>query len=626
MHGFAGRILHVDLSHQQLSIERPEPRFYRRYLGGSALGTHYLLSELPAGCDSLGPDNILTFAVGPLAGVPISGQSRIALTAKSPLSGGIGDSQMGGAFPAALKLAGFDAIIIHGQAAGPLYLYVKGSQAELRNAQHLWGLETGPVEHQLKRELGQQRLQIAQCGPAGERLVRYAAVIGDQNRAAGRTGLGAVMGAKRLKAIAISWQPGTKVPVAHPERLHPLQKGAARGVRSSASMLTLQRYGTTTNVDRNRAESGLPSENWTSSELTGSEQLGAETMNQTLLLRNDTCHACAVRCKRAVENERRGIQPDYGGPEYQTIAAFGSLCGITDLEAVALANQRCNANGLDTLSAGAAIAFAMDCYRQGIIDRETTGGIALEFGSADAMLALLEMIIERRGIGDLLAGGVDQAAEVWGNGAQNLTATVKGGALPAHMPQKRRSLGLIYAVNPSGPDHQSSQHDQAIGPAAGDEEHRRMALLGFEEELAETDLSREKVRFAYETQKFYSALDSASVCQFVYGPSYQLYGPDHLVEAINAVTGWDLTLEEIQEIGERKIAMQRLFNARHGLSRSADHLPKKLYKALVKGRQKDDDLTEPEIEQAIDWYHELAGWDRESGEPLSGTLARLGIA
>jgi aldehyde:ferredoxin oxidoreductase len=246
-----------------------------------------------------------------------------------------------------------------------------------------------------------------------------------------------------------------------------------------------------------------------------------------------------------------------------------------------------------------------------------TEGVELEFGDADAMLWALGKIIDRDGIGDTLAEGIDHAAEVWGKGACALAITVKGNSLPAHDPRIKRSLALIYAVNPFGPDHQSSEHDPAYTKAAGVEERRRLELLGLDKQLDPSDLSDEKVRFAYETQKFFSLLDSASVCQFVYGPSSQLYGPDHLVQALNAVTGWDLTLDELQEIGERRLNLMRAFNAREGLGRAADTLPKKLRK---------DAISDEELDRALDTYYELAGWDVATGIPMPETLARLGVA
>ncbi len=614
--GFAGRILHVNLTTGAIQIERPDDAFYRTYLGGSALGMHYIYHEVPARADALGPENILTLAVGPLAGTPISGQSRIAVNAKSPLSGTIGDSQMGGMFPAELKFAGFDALIIKGQSERPVYLWINNGQAELRDATHLWGKITGDVEDLIREELGDARIEIAQCGTAGEKLIRYAAIINMANRAAGRTGMGAVMGSKRLKAIAVRGAARPAVPIADEESFRQLMQPGVAGIQASPAMLTLQTYGTAGMIDTRQLAGELPTHNWQENRFAGAGKLSGETMNSTLLLHNDTCYACAVRCKRVVEHKPYGVDGRYGGPEFQTIATFGAYCGVDHLPSIALANQLCNQHGLDTITTGAAIAFAMDCFMHHIINGTMTDGVELEFGDADAMLWALGKIIDREGIGDTLAEGVDHAAEVWGKGAQELAVTVKGNSAPAHAPRVKRSLALIYAVNPFGPDHQSSEHDPAYSKAAGVEERRRLALLGLNEQLDPADLSAEKVRFAYETQKFYSLLDSASVCQFVYGPSSQLYGPDHLVQALNAVTGWDLTLSELQQIGERRLNLMRAFNAREGFGRAADTLPRKLRK---------DAGADDELERALDTYYELAGWDLQTGIPTTETLQRLGI-
>lgn len=625
MYGFTGRILHVDLSRGSLTIEEPNEAFYRKYLGGSALGMSYILRDVPARADPLGSDNILTFTVGPLAGTPISGQSRISVNGRSPLGGAIGDSQMGGSFPAVLKFAGFDAVILRGRSPAPVYLWIDDGRAELRDASHLWGKITGDAEQAIRDEHDDQQIEVAQCGPAGERLIRYAAIINMRNRAAGRTGMGAVMGSKKLKAIAVRGTDKQRIRIWDPDRFRELTRAGTEGVQASAAMLSLQKYGTAGALARNQALGGLPTHNWADGELERHDRITGETMHDTLLLRNDTCYACAVRCKRAVQNERAGIKPEYGGPEYETLATFGAYCGVTDLETLALANQICNQNGLDTITTGATIAFAMDCFEHHVINGTMTDGVELEFGVPDAMLWALDRIVHREGIGDVLANGTDYAAKVWGKGAEELATTVKGSNLPAHMPQVKRSLGLIYAVNPFGADHQSSQHDPAYAPDSGEEEQRRLSLLGLDEQLDSTDLSEGKVRFAWETQKFYSALDSASVCQFVYGPSYQLYGPDHLVQAINAVTGWDLTIEEIQEIGERRLTMMRAFNAREGIDRQDDKLPKKLFKPLQKGRNKGTKLSEEEMETALDSYYRMAGWDVETGTPGQDVFHRLGI-
>jgi aldehyde:ferredoxin oxidoreductase len=619
--GYTGRILHVDLSTGALSIETPDAEFYRTWLGGSALGLAYILRNVPAGADPFGPENMLTFAVGPLAGAPISGQSRVAINGKSPVGGTIGDSQMGGVFPAELKFAGFDAITVRGVAPAPVYLWVHDGEAELRDAAHLWGRVTGEVDDLLREELRDERVEIAQCGPAGERLIRYSAIITMSNRAAGRTGLGAVMGAKRLKAIAVRGSSPTRIADAAP--LKELQRAGTAGLRTNARMFGLQRYGTGQTVMFQQAGGTLPSSNWDSGSSPAAEAIDGTTLSDTLLLRNDTCYACAVRCKRVVEHRERGVNPRYGGPEYETLATFGALCGVSDLPAIALANQVCNQHGLDTIAAGSAIAFAIDCFQQGRIDTNMTGGRELRFGDTEGMLWVLDQIVQRRGIGDVLAEGTDVAATAWD--AHDLNVTVKGSNLPAHMPQAKRSLALIYAVNPFGADHQSHEHDPAATPDNSAEDRRRLALLGVDEQLDSSDLSDAKVRFAWETQKFYSLLDSASVCQFVYGPGNQLYGPDHLRDALNAATGWDLTIEELQTIGERRINLMRAFNAREGIGREEDTLPKKLFKPLKGGPTAGFALTHAEVERAKERYYELAGWDSVTGTPTLATLERLGI-
>ena len=624
MHGYVGRILHVDLTGGAVTIETPDEALYRHYLGGSALGLRYVLRDTPAGADALGPDNTLTFAVGPLAGAPISGQSRVAVNARSPRGegGAVGDSQMGGFFPAELKFAGFDAIVVRGQALRPVYLWVHDGAAELRDAAHLWGRDTADTQDALRAELGDAAVEIAQCGTAGERLTRFAAIITRNSRAAGRTGLGAVMGAKRLKAIAVRGH--NRPSAADPARLRTLSRDGVEGMRANPAMLGLRAHGTGGALAAQQEIGGLPTHNWARGVFAGSERIDGVTFSDELLLRNDTCHACAVRCKRVARPSPWGVDPRYGGPEYEALALFGAGCGVDDLEALALANQRCNAHGLDTISTAAAIAFAMDCFTHGRINGTQTDGVELEFGDAEALLWALDRIITREGIGDVLAEGTEHAARVWG--ADDLRVTVKGGELPAHMPQAKRSLALIYAVNPFGPDHHASEHDHTAASDNSAEERRRLALLGVERQLDPTDLGPDKVRFAFTTQKFYSLLDCAAVCGFVYGPAWQLYGPDHLIEALNAVTGWDLTLEEALTIGERRLNMLRLFNAREGIGRAADTLPRKLFAPLAGGGPTGGArLTPAELDDALDSYYALAGWDPLSGMPTPETLTRLAI-
>jgi aldehyde:ferredoxin oxidoreductase len=592
-------------------------------MGGAALAMDYILRRVPRGADPLGPDNVLVFAVGPLTGTAISGQSRMSVNCKSPLSGGIGDAQVGGLFPAELKFAGFDAVVIQGAAERPVYLWVENGRAELRDASPYWGMGTGELEDALKADLGDDKIQTMAIGPAGENRVRYASIITYTSRAAGRTGSGAVMGSKNLKAVVVR---GTgKVAVKEPERLKKLTQWGAKNVRVNVAMAGMQKYGTAETVLAQQSVGGLPTRNWDSGVFAGAEQISGERMAETILLRNDTCYACAVRCKRVVQDETRGVEGRYGGPEYETLATLGSYCLVDDLGAIAEANQLCNIHGMDPISLGATIGWAMDAFDRGEITLADTGGLELRWGDAETMVRLTGMIARREGFGDVLADGMAAAAQRLGGRGADLVTAVKGNPLPAHMPQVKRSLALIYAVNPFGADHQSHEHDPGYAPDSDDESLRRMALLGLTDPQDPLNLSDEKIRFALITQHFYSLLDSASVCQFVYGPAWQLFGPDHLAEALQAATGWDVTVDELLEVGARKLTMQRFFNARDGIGREADKLPKKLFKPLTGGPSDGSKVGQEEFDRALDRYYAMAGWDVATGLPTRESLDRHGL-
>ncbi|HEC23362.1 MAG TPA: aldehyde:ferredoxin oxidoreductase [Chloroflexi bacterium] len=622
-HGYHGQILHVDLTTGSLEIERPPDSFYRFYMGGSALGLRYLLKHTPAGADPLGPENTLVLALSVLTGAPVSGQSRVTAVAKSPLTGAVGDSQAGGFWPAQFKFSGFDALVIRGRSERPVYLWIHDGEAELRDAAHLWGRITGEVEDALREELGDEKIEVLQCGPAGEKGVRFAALINMSTRANGRTGMGAVMGSKNLKAVVVRGK--LRPSLADAKALNALARRGAKELPDSM-IAGLAKYGTAEIVVPQNKRGGLPSYNWDSGVFDGAEAIGGERLYDTILRERDTCYACTVRCKRVVEVTEGPYRADprYGGPEYETLATFGSYCGVDNLEAIALANQICNQYGMDTISCGATIAWAMDCFENGLITSEDTGGLELRYGDADLIVRLTEMIGRREGFGDLLAEGSAAAARVLGRGTEELVVAVKGQEMPAHMPQVKRSLGLIYAVNPFGADHQSSEHDP---PYEGGYHYyeERMKALGLTDPQPKYSLTDEKVRYALTTQYLYSCLDSINICQFVFGPAWQLYGPDDLVEMVRAVTGWDVTLDELMRVGERRLNLLRAFNAREGLGREQDRLPPKLWKAL-KGGPTDGFRLEPEeIERAKDVYYALAGWDVSTGVPTRARLVELGL-
>ena len=626
LYGFTGKILRVNLTTAAITIEQPAEKFYRTYWGGSAMGTYYLLQNTPPHSDPLGPANTLSFMLSAVTGSAISGNSRACVTAKSPLSGLIGDAQAGGFWPAELKFAGFDGIVITGSSPKPVYLWVHDGAAELRDAAHLWGKITGDSERALKLELGDEKIEVAQIGPAGEKRVRFAAIINMSNRAFGRTGMGAVMGSKNLKAIAVRGH--GKVSAFDKEAVTKLARQATQALSEMPDMQGMQDYGTAGVLGYQQTVGGLPTRNYSSGVFESADNLTGETMADTILKENDTCYACVVRCKRVIATEYKDqkVEPVYGGPEYETLGALGSYCGIGDLSAVSLANQICNQNGLDTIATGATIAFAMDCFEHGILTLQDTGGIELNFGNADAMLAMLDLIVKREGLGDVLANGSARAAQQIGRGAPDLVVAVKNGELPAHMPQVKRSLALIYATNPFGADHQSHEHDPGYTCKSAKLSLDRLARLGLTNPQPADLLNHEKVKFALYTQWNYSFMDSASMCQFVYGPSWPLIGPDEMVELERAVTGWDFTIEEMQRIGERRLNMLRLFNAREGAGRDCDTLPKRLFDQPLKGGPSDGVcITRQELASALDDYYELAGWDKQTGVPGRAKLEELGL-
>ncbi|RME43205.1 MAG: aldehyde:ferredoxin oxidoreductase [Chloroflexi bacterium] len=614
-YGYHGKILHVDLSNGHITVEEPDETFYRKYIGGSAMGAYYLLRNTPPGTDPLAPENTLCLMLGPATGTGIAGQSRVTATAKSPLTGLIGDSQGGGFWPAQFKHAGFDGIVLYGKAERPVYLWIHDGEAELRDASHLWGKFTADVEDIIRYELGDKRIEVLQCGPAGEKGVHFAALISYANRANGRTGMGAVMGAKNLKAIAVrgSQRPRT----ADPALFKSLAKWGASHVETEASWGVLGTPGGTGSQSR---VGGLPTYNWQSGTFAEVDAIDGELLYDTILKERDTCYACAIRCKRVVEVTEGTylVHPRYGGPEYETIAMFGSCCGVSDLAAISYANQLCNMYGMDTISCGGTVAWAMECFEQGLLSPKETGGIELRFGNADALVEIVEQIGKGEGLGRVLGMGSAAAAEQMGIGKE-LVVAVKKQELPAHMPQVKRSLGLIYAVNPFGADHMSSDHDSNYETF-----NRRLSEYGLIEPQPATALNAEKVRFAYYTQLVYSFMDSACLCSFVWGPSWQLYNARQLEDMMQAVTGWDMTLWEIMKIGERRLNLLRVFNAREGVGREEDTVPAKLTRALRGGKSDGLSVSNEEIEAAKDLYFQMAGWD-ENGRPTRAKLEELGL-
>jgi aldehyde:ferredoxin oxidoreductase len=618
------KLAHVNLSTREIDIEIIPAKTYRLYPGGSVLGTYLMMRDMDPTVSALSPDNLLIFTVSPLTGLPVGGLSRMCVTTKSPASGGIADSQVGGFIPAQLKANGYDGIVISGKASSPLYIFIDKDKIELRDADKLWGKTTGETEDIIKSDLG-ERIELAVIGQGGENLVNYAAIIHRKSRACGRCGTGAVMGSKNLKAIAVKNQPPIK-DMLDPEGVKTLTSNVRSRIEANETVEDIGINGTASTIDYFHTDGALPSYNWRDGYMPGADKIGAVALADGILKGRDTCYACAIRCKRVVDIPGKA-DPSYGGPEYETLATFGSYCGNTDVADICEANMLCNMYGLDTISTGAVIAFAMDCYEQGLITDEDTGGIDLSFGNGKSFAPMIEKIVFREnGLGNLLAKGSEIAAKEIGNGAEDLAVTTKNIEWPAHMPQQKPSLAVVYAVNNFGADHQSSEHDPVLMSPEDSEDWRRISMLGkFESIIGNTSLDKNKVRLAWESQKFYSVLDSLCLCQFVWGPSWQLYGPDDLLNLCKWSLGWDLDMEELQKIGARRITMMRLFNIKTGMGKSDDRIPAKALIKLPNGPYEGAAVDNNEFLIARDYYYELAGWDTETTMPLPETLRDLGI-
>jgi len=578
--GYNGNILRVNLSKDKVSTESPDEVFYRRYVGGEGFVAYYLLKELETGIDPLGPENKLIFAAGPVTGAPIPGSGRNSIGAKSPLTGGFGESEVGGHWGAELKHAGFDAVIIEGKSDSPVYLWIHDGEAEIRDASHIWGKETGDAQRIIRKELNDRLVRVALIGPGGERLVRYACVIVDLKDAAGRTGMGAVMGSKNLKAVAVRGHGRTEV--SDGKALTELSRWLSQRLEG----FWAHEYGTGSNLDAGVASGNLPIRNFRDGDFPNANALSAETIKETVRIGMEGCYACSVRCKKIVKiDEPFTVDPIYGGPEYETLAALGSNCGVDDLKAVCKANELCNRYSIDTISAGVSIAFAMECYENGLLTDEDTGGLKLNFGNAKAMLKMVEMICKREGLGDLLAEGVKRASEKIGKESEKFAVHVKGQEVPMHEPRFKRSLGIGYAVSPTGADHMHNLHDTIL--TVRGQQLDNLAALGILEPIPLEDLGPRKVRALIYFVDWRVLDNCLLLCDFLPWSYIQK------TDIVRAVTGWNTTAWELMKIGERATTMARIFNIREGFKKQDDWLPERFFHPKTSGalsKTEDDGL------------------------------------
>ena len=616
MYGYQGKALVVDLTSRTHRWDAIEPVALRNFIGGIGLGTYLTYRYCPPGADPLGPDNPLLFVGSPLVGTRLTTSSKFAVLTKSPLTGFIADSLSSSHLAPELKKCCGDALIITGRAEGPTLLRVEGDSSEpervtvaFEDASELVGLEAPDKEGAVKSRLGEQRYRVACIGPAGEAQVKFASISNDGGRQAGRCGLGAVMGSKRLLAVALrGYQP---VEVAEPEAVRSFGRDLSRRSLGAATE-KYRNLGTMANVAVFNRLGTLPTRNFRESTFECAEQVSGEELHRKHLQRNTGCANCTIGCERILVSRDKGGKKgrDKGGVrmEYESLFALGPLCGISDPDVVIRAAAICDELGMDTISAGATVAWAMECFEQGLLNLEETGGLDLRFGNGDALLQALEDIGYRRGIGNLLAEGSRRAAAVLGRGSEAWAMQVKGLEMPGYEPRSLKTMALGLATTPRGACHNRSSAYEA----------------DFSDRVDRLTVDESRGRIAAESEDFEAVLDSLIWCKFLRKAFHDFYEESALVYSM--VTGWEMSAAELRRCGERISNLKKLFNIREGWTRADDTLPQRtLEESLPTGVTAGVGLTREELDFMISGYYEARGWSKEGLIP-DEKLAELELA
>ena len=616
--GYTGRMGFVDLSTGEVREEQLDENLARDFIGGHGLGVRILYERQKGGVNPLGPENILGFTTGPLTGTQTPTGGRYMAVCKSPLTGGWGDANSGGYFGSELKSAGWDAIFVSGIAASPQYLVVTQEGLELKDAAHVWGRDTVDTEDALRKDLGISKLRVACIGPASERLSLISGIVNDKGRIAARSGLGAVMGSKRLKAVAVHGK--GKVAVANKERLDQLRKAFLKEFRESGGFPKLLRdYGTCGLTGGLVTSGATPIKNWL---LAGDQAFptadkiaDGDTVIQ-YQVKKYGCANCPIACG-GIFSVKEGRYPvkEVHKPEYETIGAFGAMCMNDDLLSIIKMNDMCNRSGLDTISAGSVLAFAMECFEKGIITTSDTEGIEITWGNAKAMIAMLDKIIRREGFGDILADGVKVAAQKLGKGAEAYAMHVGGQEPGLHNALFLPSRGTGFVCDPTPGRHTAAPMARIDGSSARVAPYPELQFQGFE-----TYEYMNKGPASATTSCYWQVGACAGVCLF---PTI-FFGNYPLLDFLNAVTGWGMDISEALEAGARIQTLRQAFNIREGLSPCEIKLPPRMAGIPPKGEGPLSGIT-IDIDSLRSEYYKAMGWDPGTGYPSGTTLERLGI-
>ncbi|MFC1994864.1 aldehyde ferredoxin oxidoreductase family protein [Chloroflexota bacterium] len=626
MNGWMGTILRVNLSEGKIAKEPLGEEFAAKYIGGRGFNAKVLFDEVKPGIDPLGPDNKLILGVGPCNGTLVPGNSRLTITAKSPLSGSIGDSNCSALLSARLKYAGYDMVIIEGQARNPVYLWIDDDKVELRDAEQLWGKTTQATRMALERENGDPDISVISIGPAGENLVKFACIIADLGRAAGRTGTGAVMGSKKLKAVAVRGSKGVKV--AHRKQLEEAAQEFRRGWSETEG--ARERYATFGVLGALRPWHDilgtLSTRNYQQGTFEKFESLSGEHWLQ-YFLKSKSCFSCPTPCDHIFIIDKGRFAGTWGsGVELDKPQMYGTNVGVSEPEFAIKAGALSDEYGLDVMEMSGVIAYTMQCFEEGILTTEDTDGLNIEWGNGDTILKLIEMTAYRHGVGDIFAEGVKRASERIGKGSEKYALHVKGLYPDAMDPRGQKAWGLGYAVSSRGAEHchTLARADWGLPGSGLGFDPIQGEVLGQPDKMVDSaaeDGKAQMVKWYEEVRAFENCMEICSFATRYYPKESSL--PKMLAKLFNAATGFNLSDKDVLHIGERIVNLERAFAAREGFTRKDDTLPTRfLTEPMPDGSAKGQVIH---LEPMLDEYYRLRGWDIDSGLPTKEKLVELGL-
>lgn len=615
-----GQILHVELDSGR-SWREPVPEdWVLDYLGSRGFNARLLWDHLGPDTDAFSPENPLILGAGLLTGTHAPSSGRVTLTSKSPATGRYFKASGGGQWGAQLRYAGYGCVVVHGRSEEPVYLYIEDDTVELRPAGHIWGKDVPTADAQLKAEAGRRSAQTVCIGPAGENLVRFASVMCSVHHAAGRGGLGAVMGSKRLKAIVASGTGG--IEPARPREFHELVSDIRETIPGASGVERYYRVGTAGSVIPVSEMGAFPSRNFTRGRIENAYALsGQRLIEDGYLKRRVACFSCPISCHRYTEiDEGRYAGLQTGGPEYETLAAIGGLCGLDDLEDILKANELCNSLGLDTISTGSVMGWFMECYQRGIVE-EDPGEPVPTWGNAEAVIALVEQIAKRKGSGDLLAEGSKRAAEKIGGDSHKWAVQARGLEQSSVDTRVSKAYALAFAVNPRGPDHLHAQPMAEMGRHTGAIE--LIAQITGDAKLATPRSVEKRADIVRWHEDVFAVTDSLGLCAFVSTSAYPVT-PELMARMVSAFTGDDITEEEVMRAGRRTINLERCLNLREGLTSADDTLPWRMMNE-ESPEHAGFSNSAAELKAMLNEYYALHGWDPATGKPTAATLRELGL-